>query len=316
MKKILFITLLTVVCFSCNKVDLPDNEDSNSQYINIKLNVKQESVDMSHEPLRSTTNDRTYAINVYQMNPNTDTYEYYCCGVFDNADDLSISFQKGYKYKLHIAMFINYFNHYSFSIDNHKQQSTTKLTSASNSFQYESSSIYDLEYNYYGSVNNETYLRAIRPNVDSFHAIKEGYEPTENNSLNITLKRSSFGITVNVEGMEEGSINTTLRTQNYYNYIQPEFNINYPDNTYSEIYTMLNPISESDTMNVSIKYTNANGETTELIKDIFTFNRNVRTIFNIKINKNNDTNTDSDISINIDNAEFTETTYNYNCYIN
>ena len=271
---------------------------------------------MSYEPLRSASEDKTFAINVYQMNPNTNNYEYYCCGVFDNADNLSISFQKGYKYKLHIAMFIDYFNHYNFTIDNNKQQSSTRLTSASNSFQYESSYIYDLDCNYYLLADKE-YTRAIRPIIDSFHAIKEDYEPLENESLSVTLKRSSFGIGVNIEGMDEGTINATLRTQKYYNYAQPEFNITYPNNTYSEIFTMFNPFSEFDTMDICIKYTNSNGEITELInEENFKFSKNVRTIFNIKINKNNDINTNSNISINIDNTEFTETTHNYNCSVN
>lgn len=316
MKKYQFFYLLLAICSACNNMEFQENKDNNHQHLNIKLNVQTENVDMSYEPLRSASEDKTFAINVYQMNPNTNNYEYYCCGVFDNADNLSISFQKGYKYKLHIAMFIDYFNHYNFTIDNNKQQSSTRLTSASNSFQYESSYIYDLDCNYYLLADKE-YTRAIRPNIDSFHAIKEDYEPLENESLSVTLKRSSFGIGVNIEGMDEGTINATLRTQKYYNYAQPEFNITYPNNTYSEIFTMFNPFSEFDTMDICIKYTNSNGEITELInEENFKFSKNVRTIFNIKINKNNDINTNSNISINIDNTEFTETTHNYNCSVN
>ena len=314
MRKFLLLSLL--LCVACNKADHQETEDNKPQYINIKLNVNSESVDMAYEPLRSSAEDRTYAINVYQLNTNTNTYDYYCCGVFDNANNLSISFQKGCKYKLHIAMFVNYFNQYNYIIDNYKQQTQTRLTAASNSFQYESSNIYDLENNCY-LLANEEYTRSIRPNIDSFHAIKEDYEPIENGTLNITLKRSSFGIGINIEGMEEGYINATLRTQKYYNYSQPEINITYPNNTYSGIYTMLNPFDEYDTMDLCIKYANANGETIELIKENgFKFNKNVRTIFNIKLNKNIDQSSNSNISINIDKTDFTETTHNYNCTIN
>ncbi len=315
MKKSLFITLLLIANCACSKIENQGSEDNKSQYVNVKLNVIQESIDMSYEPLRSTTEERTYAINVYQLNPNTNAYEYYCCGVFDNVNNLSISFQKGYKYKLHTAMFVNYFDQYNFNIDNNLQQEIIRLSYAPNTFYYDTSFIYDLDYNYYLLADKE-YSRAIRPNIDSFHSIKEGYEPSDNDTLNITLKRSSFGVTINVNGLEGGSINTTLRTQKYYNYIQPEINITYPDNTYSGIYTMLNPLDDFDTMDVNIIYTNEDGETTVLVReDAFKFSKNVRTIFNINLNKNTDNSSNANISINIDSTAFTDTTHEYNCTV-
>ena len=271
---------------------------------------------MSYEPLRSTTEERTYAINVYQLNPNTNAYEHYCCGVFDNANNLSISLKKGYKYKLHAAMYVNYFDQYNFNIENNQQQEMIRLSYAPNTFYYDTSFIYNLDYNYYLLADEEHTLYAIRPDIDSFHAIEEGYEPSDNDTLNITLKRSSFGVTINVKGLEEGNINATLHTQKYYNYIQPEINITYPDNTYSGIYTMLNPLDEFDTMNVNIQYTNENGETTVLVsEDAFKFNKNVRTIFNININKNTDNGTNANISFNIDSTTFTDSIHEYNCTV-
>lgn len=315
MRKSIFITLLLIANCACSKIENQGSNNNKSQYINIKLNVIQESIDTSYEPLRSTTEERTYAINVYQLNPNTNAYEHYCCGVFDNANNLSISLKKDYKYKLHAAMYVNYFDQYNFNIENNQQQEKIRLSYAPNTFYYDTSYIYDLAYNYY-LLADEEHTRAIRPNIDSFHAIEEGYEPSNNETLNITLKRCSFGVTINVRGLEEGSINTTLRTQKYYNYIQPEINITYPDNTFSGIYTMLNPLDEFDSMDVNIRYTNENGEKTILVsEDAFKFSKNVRTIFNININKNTDNNTNANISFNIDSTTFTDSTYEYNCTV-
>ena len=314
MKKIIFLILLSI-CYACSNDNYQSSEDDQPKYINIKLNVIPENIDMTYEPLRSEDTDNIYAINIYQLNPNTNKYDYYCCGVFDNANNISISFQKGYKYKIHAAMFVDYFDQYNFTIDNNEQQTTQRLTNATNSFQYNASYIYDLDYNFY-LLANEDYTRAIRPNIDSYHSVKEGYEPTENSRLEMTLKRSAFGFSVNVEGLKEGEISGYLRTQKYYNYVQPEFSIIYPNKLYDEIYTMLNPLKEFDTMDVVINYTSSNGEVTELIREEnFTFNKNVRTIFNIKINTAPDSNFNTNISLNIDTSDFTESTSNYNCTI-
>ena len=227
-----------------------------------------------------------YGIQVYSC-PNVDgatTYTYYAYGLFDDTDLMNIKLLEGYKYKFVATMVVDgKENIYSL-----KGKFTSpfagigKYNELSNGFTFSNNDYMPLFSGYAKFKFNDKYLDNNHAVIDRYYGEYIDYIPGEVNTVEISMKRTVFGVKFIAENLTEGSVGVKMEHT-------PEMSITYPSTNIEYIINFLEQnkaYSEenySETIPTELIWTKADGVVVPLGTHNITFKRNVLTTVTIKV---------------------------------
>ena len=236
--KLLLLTLAACFFAACTNNDEPiennPNNETPKEYI-VSLGFSGEITDITETPLsRAVTND-LYGIQVYST-PATTSEEYapYAYGLFDDKNNMVIKLLEGYKYKFVVTMVVDGKN-VLYSSDN-KYSSPFSFTPICSNFEYssiEQFTSWDLGCGQTCINNGYNYDYYDRAMVERFYGEISDYEPIENGTISIEMKRVSFGAKFIAENFTEGTLNIQMEDA-------PLLVIEYPATTIEGIFTFYN----------------------------------------------------------------------------
>lgn len=179
--KLIEMALLAVV-MSINFTSCSDDDVMEiPQRYTISLACAGEILDISDEPLTRTNKSNIYEITVYADGAK------YATGSFDTVDNLTIDLLEGKIYSFKVSYTLDY------------------VITPTNKFNYSVGS----------SSSGTVYTPEFYRKFDVYYGTYENYTPSANGSIEIYMKRMSFGLKLIAEDLTEGmSIKTKLK-RNY-----------------------------------------------------------------------------------------------------
>lgn len=193
---------------SDEKMEFPTIGKATEQYIQVPIGFSGEITSITESPLVRASNGAKdyYAFQVYSKpdDESNSNYERYACGLFYNKENMIINLKTGYKYKFVVSMVVDgsrKVRQYYLDI--------AGWTSIMNSF-FISSEEY-VYYIYEGRLQlNSPYASFDRPNVDRFFGMMEGYVPAKDGTVQINMKRVSFGVKFVAKNFDSGSLEISV----------------------------------------------------------------------------------------------------------
>ena len=316
MKKSLFMSLQTlfvsalfmVGCSSSTEDIIELDTPKEEKDIQVSIGFSGEILNITESPL-SRGEEGTevvknwYAFQVYSK-PKSSTdeggteeggteegYSYYAYGFFDNTDNLKINLKEGYLYKFDVCMVVNGSEKVKyFSLVN------AGWASIGNSFYISSQEhVRDMYKGYLYLQNpNNTFNR---PNVDRFFGRFEDYEPSEEGSVTIDMKRVSFGVKFAPQGFNEGSLEISVEGAPILELaagegteIEEAISFNNLEKAYTED-------NYSENIPVNITWVKEDGARVPIASEPVSFKRNIKTTINFEV-KDSSSNNNFDINTN------------------
>lgn len=214
MKKQIFLSMQalfvsTLFFFSCSssndEIETPIQPE-NEKYFQVPIGFSGEILNITESPLSRTGEAKDwYAFQVYSApEDGSQEYSYYAYGFFDNKKDMIINLKEGYKYRFDVCMVVDGSEKVRyFALVN------AGWASIGNSFMISSDEHVRYMYEGYLYIKNpsDTYNR---PNVDRFFGRTTDYIPTEGGSVDIDMKRVSFGAKFVAKDFTEGSLEISV----------------------------------------------------------------------------------------------------------
>jgi hypothetical protein len=268
----------------------------------VQLGWAGEILDVSYEPMatRAATND-LYGIQVYSKaksaSSSTD-WAPYAYGVFDDPSNITITLQKGSKYKFVASMVKNGKNKV-YKNKNNEVYGSPFHQKLDNKFYYDAAEEMYLSGGHTALIEGNSWENYHRPNIERFYGELSDYIPGGNSKAKIDMKRTSFGAKFVVGG--KLSDNGKLEIQLEY---APKMvmALTAGADEISDIFTFRN-VKEAwakddytEDVNVAFKWIRADGTESPMGTHKITFKRNTTTVVEFNIDKDgNDEGVDLDI---------------------
>lgn len=203
------VVILAMSVTGCSSVEEPllSGDPADAKTYQVKIGFSGEITNIIESPLTKVGEAKDwYAFQVYSA-PEDDpygSYQAYAYGFFDNKSDMVINLKEGYKYKFDVSMVVDGSEKVEyFSLEN------AGWTSIGNSFFITSQE--RVRYMYEGYLYLQDPFETFdRPNVDRFFGSTKGYVPTQGGSVNIDMKRVSFGVKFVAKNFMEGSLELSV----------------------------------------------------------------------------------------------------------
>lgn len=231
------------------------------EWMEVSLKFSKERVSVFDEPLSRAEGEEMYLIVVseYENSKSSD----HAYGIFNTVDDLKLKVKKHKTYKIMTIMIYDYFDSYNFG-ENYK--------SATNKFEYGNMPS-DLVYPTRNLFANETYF------------CNSDFDPSENTSCTIELKRASYDIKLEAQDLDEGKIECIIGTPSNFNgeetikleLLPSKSTVESPITFWSHI---SNP--QTITLPVTINYIDGEGNSTEIVSEDYAFTYGKRKCFLLK----------------------------------
>lgn len=297
MRKIYILMIVFATSFlSCS--DEQQEEQSTPKTYTVSLGMKGEVLDIIQTPLtKSGENNDLYGIQVYStaaLDEYKDTYKPYAYGLFDDISNISIDLLEGYYYKFVCSMVVNGKN-IMFAEKNNEYSTPFCLGNSSGltvmcNNQFKITGEIAMSQLSFGSINlkntvgyaQNTFFQ--RPNVDRYYGEISDILPITNNSINIEMKRTVFGVKFIATGLTEGKLKIAMSGA-------PELYINNTDTkhevedifTFEGVGNAFNNDNYLEDINTSIYWVKADGtEVPIAVNYTLTFTRKM--MHTVKIN--------------------------------
>lgn len=301
--------LIFIICLLVTACGNDESFCAEEETINVSLSLQGEYIEMSESPLSRGSETPSLQIQVYQLNVNTNKYEPYAYGTFDNTSNLNIELKKDAKYNFTVCLYYDYIDKYIFCLKDYGKPKTD--IGIINAFVY-SNKVLDISYTGYGAgpVSRLTlnYADDMIP-CKSFHGVLKDYIPNEN-GIAINMLNTTIGLEVIVEGMTEGRVE---------NKSSIPFIIAYPNTEYSTIRTSYSTAvycGETFVINLYMSYYNSKEEETTLLEKQISVKRNHKKTIRIKLNSTSTNETQNKISFIMENEAMSDDeTVEYDCNI-
>lgn len=312
MKKLLFISLISIALISCSSSDESNNLTNTPKEYTVSLGLSGEITNITTTPLSkaASTSSDLYGIQVYSCptTNSTPTYSYYAYGLFDNTSNMTIKLLQGYIYKFVCTMIVggktklyNNNNLYSAPFWITTENCSGNSVENNNQFTYSTTSYFVwINQGYSDDTTGKAYNRL---NVDRYYGELTNFAPTDNESATISMKRVVFGAKFIGDGLTEGKLKISMADA-------PDIYITYPNTTIQDIFTFKNSNYYSNSMawtqddytepiSTSITWIKADGAIVPLATQDISFKRNMLTTITVKVN---DSSTTNGVNINTENV--------------
>lgn len=303
----IFISISFTACSNDKESVVPPVED---EYIDVPLQISIDtSIDITDEPLsRADNQNPVYAIDIEEIDSNTSTTTDYAYGFFRSLDNVTIKLKKNKEYRIYAALYYDFFSKYKF-YSNDGFNLATFYNTYTNGFIYPYDEYYNVSYWYNKDYvpYSETYLIE----GDGYYDTIDKFSPSLNNICSMELKRITSAFEISVEGLTEGSIRCGLEFLEY-NLIPSKPKIS---QMFVCSYLMYN--TECN-LKVYVDYIPTTGEPIKLVNSNYTFKRNKRKRFLIKLDHSGESeNVNTGFNFTQEKVEFIdEEQIRYNCTIN
>lgn len=307
-----YLTLIVVILFACTcSVDnevvetLGVNQVEEDSIIIVGIDLIGD-VNVEEMPLtRGLEQNDLLGIQVYK-NGNA-----YCCGLFDDLTNAQVALLAGYTYTFEATMIKNVKNKLDYKNNAVPFQKNVSFRGL-NRFEYSSNFYYTL------FANGRSYLSDGRSGIpvghkeycnkiDRYYCWLSDYTPTVNGTIQLPLRRVSFGIKVEVTGITDGSVSIRCwhnKSSLYLFYNNPSITSNIESPT--EIYSLYNIVDAwqyadddyQEAVNLSVEWTRGNGIVQNLGTKTAYVKRNAVNVFKIKLSTN-----DTDVDVDVDPEE-------------
>lgn len=268
MKKIYILMIAFAISFiSCSDEQQEEQVTPTSpKTYTVSLGLKGEILDVIQTPLtRSGENNDLYGIQVYLKTNIAEYYTPYAYGLFDDINNLFITLFEGYDYKFECTMIVNGKNILSTSSPNWYSAPFELNTYAENG-SYHIPLKNELTFNskvyidYISSGYTHLGWKYSHPNTDRYYGAILDFQPVENSTINIEMKRTVFGVKFIANGLTEGKLKIVMNGA-------PELYINSTDAkheiedifTFYNVGNAFNEENYSEGINTSIYWEKADG---------------------------------------------------------
>lgn len=260
---ILLIIALNAGFISCsNNDDDTFNSNSSEETVTVSFALQGNFTEISEELLTRSTEIPSLQIQVHQLNINTNKYEPYAYGTFDNTSNITITLKKNTKYNFTVCLYYDYIDKYIFSLEENPKADIGII----NSFVYSNKILHISRSGTAASPVSRSTLNYAHNMIPckSFHGILTEYIPDGNNIV-INMLNTTVGLDVIVDGMTEGKIENKNKNMG-----SIPFTIEYPNNKYSTICTNYSDavfLLDHFYSTLSISYYNSKEEETVIINE-------------------------------------------------
>ena len=315
--KLLFLSGVAILFTACssdnvNEPTPPPLSDNDGKVYEVSLSLGGEFVEVSESPLSRASEapapKNYYGVNVYCMKTDgsVNKYSHYAYGVFDDLASMKLMLLEGYKYKFECTTLKERENYRL--LNDTKQNLSSPFTYGQDGYsdsnfplynlnKFSTSAIYYLNqieggytsyYEWLGEEDNyATYSDAgSYPPFDRYYGELENYEPAENGVATINMTRTSFGVTLHVNEVPDGSLKW-----NCYDLFHGKGRVSstsepieiFNHYTFAEIKSCWNnPETYSKDFTIDFKWTRENGYEQWFSKKI-TVKRNINTILTVSL---------------------------------
>lgn len=294
MKKFSLLLMLLFTLLSCSQEEVSNTLENGKKYI-VSLGFSGEITDIIEVPLRSSTDNNLYGLQIYSSPVSTDEYKPYAYGLFDRKENMTIELVQGNKYKFISTMVVDG-KEKIHSAENKYWAPFNwghTATPIGNEFIYSSSSINSWISLGYATLSNTTSGDAYkRPNIERYYGEYHDYIPSEDGSISISMNKVIFGVKVIAENFTEGTLVISLEDA-------PNMNLKYPSTEIQDIFTFSNteyteiPWTSDDyteKIPVTITWKKAEDISEPVASQQIVFKRNKQTIIKVKLKEYSNTN--------------------------
>lgn len=202
-KHVICILFIGIFAASCSSSEEPQKQEGTTKgkVIQVPIGFSGEITNITESPLtKATTPKDWYVFQVYSSPKDENNYTYYAYGFFDNKQNMVINLKEGYKYKFDVSMVVGAEGKVNaFSLVN------AGWARINNNFIVSSEEHVRYMYNGYLYLSTP-YQTFDRPDVDRFFGSTTDYIPEEGKTVNINMKRVSFGAKFVAKNFTEGSL--------------------------------------------------------------------------------------------------------------
>ena len=266
LKLFLRVIVPCIICLLFVSCDL-DNElpMSTEEMVDISLDFSGDYIDISDMPLtRGNTPQAYYAVKVMSLNPNTNNYEVYATGIFDNTDDMVVKLSTSKQYKFAVALLYDYLENYSFGSDE-----------VTNEFDYTDPYPARVIHGGYSSpFKDKNGYECSSAMIDSYYGFLNNYAPKSDGICTIDMKRVTVGLEIEVEGLTKGHVSVWSPVDIDLTPDSPYADILLTSNKMFNIYD--EKINDTASIQLSIAYVAEDGKNTTLFSGYVTFTRGYR----------------------------------------
>lgn len=252
--------IIGVLFISCNVEESPLVED---EVIDVSLSLSGDYIEISDMPLtRGNTAQAYYAVKVMCLNPNTNDYERYATGIFDNTDDMIVKLSTSRQYKFAVALLYDYLENYSFG----------RGDEVTNEFDYSDPYPARVIHGGYGSPFNEKNgQECSSAMIDSYYGFLNDYTPKSDGTCTIDMRRVTVGLEIVVEGLTKGHVSVWFPVDIDITPENPCTDVLLTSNKMFDIYD--EEIYDSANIQLSIAYVDESNNSTTLFSEYVEFQR-------------------------------------------
>ena len=340
----MLLTIISLLSCSGNgseEIPEPVKPEEKPKTYEIKMSLGGEYVETSESPLsRTETPKKYYGVNVYCMKDDgtTNSYNFYAYGVFDNVEDMKITLLGGYKYKFECTsvedgedkIYSDNTSLYEPFCDENKSFSDFSLSKLNSFIVSSTKNLFGIKL---GTTRiereNGVYITSIS-RTNRYYGEVENFNPINNESVIISMKRTVFGVKFVINEIPDGVISWDMSAISNNTHLSPnllytshsgnstlEFSSIY---TFPDLYKSWKDDNYSLNFNIEFVWARSNGYNQSFSKTI-SVKRNVMTNVNVTleggsnevclgINEENTHMTNETIDVNFNGGSLSDTNVN------
>lgn len=213
MKKKWMLSAMALAMMACSSADeIIDTpvEPGEAQYVEVNFGLAGEISDITQTPLKSAARDTSTLYGLQVLSTKNGSEHFYAYAVYDDPSQMKIRLVKDQTYRFVCSSVIDGKN--KLNISEYGWNAPFALNSSNNTDYSYNKFTYSTTANMYYVVygNGYSYLKNggwyYRPNTDRYHGEIRDYAPVEGGSVQIDMKRMTFGAKFIAKGLTEGKL--------------------------------------------------------------------------------------------------------------
>lgn len=306
------MALVMMACSSADEIIETPVEPGEAQYVEVNFGLAGEISDITQTPLKSAARDTSTLYGLQVFSTKNGSEHYYAYAVYDDPSKMKIRLVKDQTYRFVCSSVIDGKN--KLNVSEYGWNAPFDIWSSNNTdysynkFTY-STTAYMVRVAYgYGdaSIKNRGWYN--RPNTDRYHGEIRDYAPVEGGSVQIDMKRMTFGAKFIAKGLTEGKLIIAITDA-------PEMTIENPTTEVQDLFTFSsvgNPNRWEDTSSevpyyedvaVAINWEKANGDKLPIAAQNIRFTRNKLTTVTVTVS---DESLEGNIGVSTENDPMTD----------
>lgn len=306
------MALVMMACSSADEIIETPVEPGEAQYVEVNFGLAGEISDITQTPLKSAARDTSTLYGLQVFSTKNGSEHYYAYALYDDPSKMKIRLVKDQTYRFVCSSVIDGKNKLNVSeygwgdpfwinTSNNTDYSYNKFTYSTTAYMH--SVVYG-----YGISDLKNGSRYNRPNTDRYHGEISDYVPVEGGSVQIDMKRMTFGAKFIAKGLTEGKLIIAITGA-------PEMTIENPTTEVQDLFTFEyirypnSPTGDGsekpyiEDVAVAINWEKANGDKLPIAAQNIRFTRNKLTTVTVTVS---DESLEGNIGVSTENDPMTD----------